>query len=345
MRAAFLASLLLFGCYLHRDTGPDAAIDGGPTPDAPWPIDAGPGCEPIRVVSSALACPSQATVGEPVTVQVTATHGGCCRGGELIPRVTSPTPFTRSIALDGYVCECCAECLCLGPILERDVTLHDLPVGRTTVRAGDASCVIEVVDAGECAPMGVDDLRMPRVLFPRSTFGFTGRSNTSGCSCNPRLTSGPLGYAAELCDCCELCDCIDPPYEVSYFGAPPGGALVLDGARYDIDRRSADSCPPVEARLELVPPDESVLRDGPAIWWLRLRGESPYADCCGPSAGVDVTSSGANEWRVQLRDCTPPCRCAGPPAQLDAWMPLGPLAPGGYLVRYGASELSFMVPR
>lgn len=339
---ALLASLLLFGCYQHSDQ-PDAATDAGPV-DAPWGGDVGTVCEPLRLVSSSLDCPSQATLGELVTVRVMATHGGCCAGGELVPRVSSPSPHSRAIALEGYVCDCCVECLCLGPILERDVPLHDLPLGRTTVRAGEASCTIEVVEAGECVPMGVDELRMPRVVFPRTPFGFTGRRETTGCSCSPRLSSGPLGYSAELCGCCELCDCIDPPYEVAYFGPPPGDAVILDGVRHELDRRPAASCMPVAARLEIVPPDDGVLRDGPAIWWTRLRGESPYADCCGPHAGVDVITSGPNEWRVQLRDCTPACRCAGPPAQLDVWLPLGPLAPGGYVIRHGTTELTFTVP-
>jgi hypothetical protein len=89
-------------------------------------------------------------------------------------------------------------------------------------------------------------------------------------------------------------------------------------------------------------PSWAARRVGPALWMLHAVGTSPYAECCGPRSAVEVTRAGPREFRASLRDCTPPCRCAGPPGRLEAWAPLGELAPGRYSVRLpGGRELSF----
>ena len=342
-----LAAVLAVGCYQASE----GEGDGGAVLDAGRPVDATPGsdggseCVPVSVSTPALACPASVAVGETAVVRVTGAHDGCCSSGMLVATVSSFASHVHELELGGSVCDCCELCPCVGPTLTTDVALDGLAPGTHTVRAGEASCTFDVLALGACRPLPVDEVRAPEVLFPGQTFGLTAWAASAGCGCMPGLTPSASGFDAQLCDCCDMCDCVDQPYEVGHLGAPPAASpFEVGGVTVEVERRELASCREVEAALEVVPPRDDVRRGGPAIWWVRMRGESPYAECCGALAGIERSASG-REHRVALRDCTPACRCAGPPAQLDAWLPLGELEPGTHrVIAPGAEAIVVNVP-
>lgn len=318
-----LAALLASGCYQAGE--PDG--DGGLRVDA-----AGPTCVPVNVTLPTLDCPVQVRLGEPVVIGIRGAHGGCCASGTLEP-VLHLGPRQHWVRLDGTACDCCELCPCIGPTLETEIVLEGLEPGTHTLFAQGAICSFEVLPV-TCEPIEVRELRAPSVLFGGQSYGFAAWADSAGCSCTPGLRWRGDGYEASVCGCCEGCECVDPAYELSWLGpAPEERVLRVGDFERRIDDRNLTSCPPVDgARLEVVAPRDDVIRDGPALWWVRMQGQSMYADCCGALGGIETPPSAPFEHRVVLRDCTFPCRCAGPPGQLDAWFPLGAFAPGEHRV-------------
>ncbi|MBX3245897.1 MAG: hypothetical protein KF901_01805 [Myxococcales bacterium] len=337
MRGTFqLAWLaLVAGCYLFLDD--DAARFDAEHGDAGTEHCATFLADPV------VRCPSRAAYGAPVTIEVGTTYRGCCAGGELIARARHTSLGVHDVFVEGRVCECCTGCPCIGPLLTTTLTVEDLPRGRNVFRAGSTSCVVDVVEEAECVAVAAAELRIPRVLFPHSPFGFTLRSELSACGCTPRLSANALGYGAALCGCGE-CEDEATRYEMAYFGPPLSNALAIDGAVHPVSQRQPESCALVSARFEIVPPDWSARRFGPPIWWVHAVGVGEQPACCTPQAGVDLNPTAGHEWHVGLRDCTPPCGCEGPRSRLDAWAPLGPLGPGGYALRDEVMALAFHVP-
>lgn len=332
--------MTLSGCFREHGLGDDA---GSPRLDASR--DGAPTtCEPLRPLGTTLTCPpGTVAASQPVRVLLETTHQGCCSSGALRVTPRSTSRFEHELLLGGEVCECCEGCLCLGPTLTEEVDLGTLPVGEHTIRAGDARCVV-VVDERSCEPMALDTLLAPSVLFPGQELAFTASSERTSCSCEPTLVPSDTGFDAQLCNCCHECECVDPPYEVAYQGRDRLDGFDLNGERHEVALRALDACPAVAGSFEIVPPAENVRRFGPALHWVHFRGQSRYAECCGPLAGIMLEATSPTRWSIELRDCTSPCRCAGPPAMLDAWLPLGELAPGEYIVVAPTESRAFSVP-
>jgi hypothetical protein len=348
--AAVTLAGALAACASHQvatDGGAlDGALDGG-RPDLGRPDGApldGPTCRPAVLDGAPeLICPARIRAGEPAFVQVRSWHSGCCSSGELRATPLALDSSTVQLVLEGTVCDCCDECTCLGPRLEATVRLEAPPVGTVDVIAGSSRCTILVEPAGACRPLRVDELRAPRVRLPGQSFGFVARGDSGSCGCSPRLDeAGPGDFRVELCGCCDACDCVDPPVEVAHLGEWPRDTLKVNEATVDLTVGGECRDPAPDMAYTVAAPSWAARRVGPALWMLHAVGTSPYAECCGPRSAVEVTRAGPREFRASLRDCTPPCRCAGPPGRLEAWAPLGELAPGRYSVRLpGGRELSF----
>ena len=340
---------LALGCFRNHgrdadDGGVDAGVDALPdtAPDAP-------GCftQPIAFVDS-LECPTSAIAGDSVTVSVTHSAGLCCGSG--MATLSARNDGRRQWSIEGQwtVCDCCIECDCIGPIETDRVTLGPLEAGTHVVRAAGAECTIRVDEPSACELMRPEEVRAPRVLFEGQDLAFSlTQREAVGCSCQPRLRRVPEdAFTAEICNCCEECLCIDPGYEVAYVGprvsVPP---TVIDGVTLPTEHRDLDSCRRTSPTgLRIAPPDDRVLRDGPAIWWAVVSGMETVC-CVEPFGGVVELDVGAAGTHLDLYSCVDfDCECVGRPTPFEAWHPLGELAPGGYLIRAGEHEVSFMVP-
>jgi len=334
------------------DTGaPDTSA-----PDvAPPPIDAGPGCFEGTPYVQELVCPELILEGTPARVSLTVVNGGCCSGGETTTEVTT-TP-SGEIVIDARmtVCDCCAECDCIGPIETTSVDLPPLAPGRHLVRAGEQECAIEVRPAGACRPLPTTDVRMPRAIFSDQELPISLISRLGdGCGCTPRQM-GTVGDPAatlgmELCDCCDACACVDGGYEASVVHrAPPLGTQTvnIDGlmpSYVSVMERSAcrGDMRPTAVRVEL--PTGSV-HSGPRLTWLVVTGEETVC-CVEPFYVVESRRTG-DFFEVDLNYCPPEldCDCVPPgPTSFEAWHALGELAPGGYSAIVGGEALSFTVP-
>ncbi|HJK90636.1 MAG TPA: hypothetical protein RMH85_30110 [Polyangiaceae bacterium LLY-WYZ-15_(1-7)] len=357
-----LLAASLGGCFRHHGMGDDPpARDVPPTPDAGEPIDAGPGCDEEPGVLWEVSCPDLVVAAERAVIQVQHGVDGCCARGEGRLEVARVGDRLHALRSSWLACDCCEGCECLGPAEETAVDLGLLPVGLHTVVGPDGDeplCTFEVVappPPTECAPMQIDELRAPDVVFEGQGFAFSAlQHERTSCSCSPRLRV-PLDageFRADLCECCEACLCIDPGYEVGFedAAAPALGELVIGDTRHPVQTRSPDECTPVEPTgLRVVPPAPGYLRDGPGLWWAVVSGMQRVC-CVEPVGGVReaLVSPGPdtppNTRTLSLHACTlEDCECIGAPAPFDAWHPLGELAPGGYSIRAGTQRVDFMI--
>ncbi len=102
--------------------------------------------------------------------------------------------------------------------------------------------------------------------------------------------------------------------------------------------------------LQVVPPDASHQRTGPARWWLDVSGTSPSACLDGPSDSFVVEGTWADERTYELEvylcqsDAPRICRPGSALQAWSEWHDLGELAPGTYRIVAEDSQTTFVVP-
>ncbi|MEM9072276.1 MAG: hypothetical protein AAGE52_27460 [Myxococcota bacterium] len=333
-----LASTLLFACFRHHERS-EPGSDGG-VPDAGE-------CVVNEGAISGLECPARARPGEVVTIFFTNDNLGCCESGDARVSVRAERAGWE-LTSEWTACGCSAD-RCIRPSERDSVDLGPLEPGTYTVRADAGSCTF-IVEEPTCASVRPTELRAPAVLFEGQPFAFSVVDRRRiGCGCLPQMTAmdGRYEGVTTLTSTgpCEDCFC---DYGFGYFGDAPTERPRFNGDDLPTAMHfGVDSCAPVEATLlEIVPPEEDVLRVGPELWWARLEGF--HATCCvEPLGGVIDRSLTPREFDLELRACVDvDCGCVpdGSVGAFEAWFPLGELAPGVHRIRAGSLETDLIVP-
>jgi hypothetical protein len=330
MKLAWLTvTLFCVGCSSHHSPSAGDAGPGRP--------DSSATCRPEPIDFRALACPTAPVEPGPVSVTATAGVLTCC--ADVVPTVRAERASDGSFVLvaEGEACDCCDGCRCLGPADEVEVPLGELTAGVYHVRAGDFECAITVRAPAMCTDTSVDELRMPSVILAGDPLPMSFISDGRGCGCGYRVDrTGPLSYAAELCDCCEECDCIDSGYETAREEPPleVGSHMVVYGVgRFrPLSVFEPSSCRPssIVSDLRIEPP-----RYDPAgNYWAVVSGTEAVC-CVDPTAAIQRTRVGASDViALDALFCVDyDCDCAPRPTSYEAWHNLGPLEPGTYNVR------------
>lgn len=297
---AWLALLLVQGCYLDHGAGADAGAR----------IDGGAECPREPSLPSFSCPPSWLPHDAVVTLEVEHGIADCCSARAPQVEVTSTGPYSHRVESSWEVCSCCAECECLGPRETRSVTLGPLAAGRHVIEHGDTSCVVEVGTGPPppppaCEPFRASEVRGPAILYPDQPLAVTVRSlDAAGhCGCQPVLSDpGIPGIVdVELCACCQDCDCIDLGYEAGWMSDPrPVGEhhFNFGSVGYDVRVVPPESCSPRTAEgLTIVGPDPALRQGDRALWWAYVRGTETL--CCvepapairherGPDGGFDL---------------------------------------------------------